>query len=46
MEALRGNRTVQVIAAKHEIPPNQISAWKRQAQTGLRQLRCSGFRGR
>ena len=38
MEALRGDRTIQAIAAKHEVHPNQISGWKRQAQTGLRQL--------
>ena len=36
MEALRGDRTIQAISAKHEIHPNQISGWKRQAQTGLR----------
>ena len=35
MEALRGDRTVQAIAAKHEVHPNQVSGWKRQAQAGL-----------
>ncbi len=38
MEALRGDRTIQAIAAKHEVHPNQISGWKRQAQEGLREL--------
>ena len=38
MEALRGDRTVQAIAAKHEVHPNQVSGWKRQAQDGLREL--------
>lgn len=42
MEALRGDRTIQAIAAKHEIHPNQISSWKRQAQTGLRELFADG----
>ena len=35
LEALRGDRTIQEIAAKHEIHPNQVSAWKRQALEGL-----------
>ena len=38
MEALRGDRTIQAIAAKHEVHPNQVSGWKRQAQEGLREL--------
>jgi transposase-like protein len=35
LEALRGDKTVQEIAARHQVHPNQVSAWKRQAQTGL-----------
>ena len=35
MEALRGDRTIQAIAAKHEVHPNQVSGWKRQAQAGF-----------
>ncbi len=31
LEALRGDRTVQEIAARHEVHPNQVSTWKRQA---------------
>ena len=42
MEALRGDRTVQAIAAKHEVHPNQVSGWKRQAQDGLRELFAGG----
>ena len=37
-EALRGDRTIQAIAAKHEVHPNQISGWKRQAQAGLEEV--------
>ena len=31
LEALRGDKTVQEIAAKHKVHPNQVSTWKRQA---------------
>ena len=33
--ALRGEQPVQAIAAKHQVHPNQVSAWKRQAVEGL-----------
>jgi len=35
LEALRGDRTIQEIAARHKVHPNQVSAWKRQAVDGL-----------
>ena len=35
LEALRGDRTIQEIATKHQVHPNQVSAWKRQAMDGL-----------
>jgi transposase len=35
LEALRGDRTVQQIAAKHRIHPTQVTTWKRQAIDGL-----------
>ncbi len=35
LEALRGDRTIQEIAAKHKVHPNQVSTWKRQAMVGL-----------
>jgi len=28
LEALRGDKTVQEIAAKHQVHPNQVSTWK------------------
>ena len=31
LEALRGDKIVQEIAAKHQLHPNQVSTWKRQA---------------
>jgi transposase-like protein len=35
LAALRGDKTIQEIAAKHKVYPNQVSAWKRQAMDGL-----------
>ncbi len=35
LEALRGDKTIQEIASKHKVHPNQVSTWKRQAQGGL-----------
>ena len=29
LEALRGDRTLQEIASKHQVHPNQVSAWNR-----------------
>ena len=34
LEALRGDKTVQEIASKHKVHPNQVSSWKRQAIDG------------
>ena len=33
-EAMRGDRTVQQIAARHSLHPNQVSQWKRKASEG------------
>ena len=37
-EALRGDKTVRQIATKHQVHPNQVSQWKRDASEGLVQL--------
>ena len=42
LKALRGDRTVQEIAARHEVHPNQVSTWKRQAVDGLDEIFASG----
>jgi len=42
MEALRGDRTAQEIAARHQVHPNQVSTWKRQALDGLVQVFSNG----
>ena len=35
LEALRERDSVQAIAARHELHPNQVSMWKRQLLEGL-----------
>ncbi len=35
LEALWGDRTIQEIASKHKVHPNQVSTWKRRAIDGL-----------
>ena len=35
LDALRGDKTIQEIAGRHKVHPNQVSAWKRQAMDGL-----------
>lgn len=42
LEALRGDKTIQEIAAKHQVHPNQVSTWKRQAVDGLDAVFSSG----
>ena len=35
LDALRGDKTIQEIASKHKVHPNQVSTWKRRAVEGL-----------
>lgn len=35
LEAIRGERTISELATKHELHPNQITQWKRQAIENL-----------
>ena len=35
LEAFRGDMTVQEIAVRHKVHPNQVSTWKRQAIEGM-----------
>ncbi len=42
LDALRGDRTVQEIALKHKVHPNQVSGWKRQAMDGLGEVFSNG----
>ena len=34
LEALRGDKTIQEIATRHKVHPNQVSAWKQRAGGG------------
>ena len=42
LEALRGDRTIQEIASRHKVHPNQVSTWKRQAVDGLGAIFSNG----
>lgn len=42
LEALRGDKTIQEIATKHKVHPNQVSTWKRQAVDGLDEVFSNG----
>ncbi len=42
LEALRGDRTIQEIASRHKVHPNQVSTWKRQAMDGLGAIFSNG----
>ena len=42
LEALRGDRTIQEIASRHQVHPNQVSTWKRQAMAGLGEVFSNG----
>jgi hypothetical protein len=45
LEALRGDRTIQEIATRHKVHPNQVSTWKRQALDGLGAVFSNGAEG-
>jgi len=42
LEALRGDKTIQEIAAKYQVHPNQVSTWKRQAVEGMADVFARG----
>ena len=42
LEALQGDRTLQEIAARYQVHPNQVGAWKRQAIEGVAELFSKG----
>ena len=35
LEALRGDDALRVVAARHNVNPNQVSKWKAEAHEGL-----------
>ena len=42
LEALRERDSLQAIATRHELHPNQVSAWKRQLLEGLPEVFAGG----
>ncbi len=42
LEALHGDKTIQEIAARYKVHPNQVSTWKRQAMDGLGAIFSNG----
>jgi putative transposase len=38
LEAIKGQRTIQEIAAHYEVHPNQVTTWKRQVIEALPQV--------
>ena len=42
LDALRGDKTIQEIAGRHKVHPNQVSTWKRQAMDGLGAIFSNG----
>jgi len=38
LAVLRGDQTIQEIAARYEVHPNQIGTWKKQAVEGLEDI--------
>jgi len=46
LEALRGDVTVQELAAKHGLHPNQVSTFKREAIDGLPEVFAKAGKGK
>ena len=47
LEALRGDKTIQEIAVRHKVHPNQVSTWKQRAVEGMKEVFSRGAeRGR
>ena len=42
LEALRVDKTIQEIAARHKVQPNQVSVWKQRAVAGMKEVFSHG----
>ena len=40
--ALRGDKTIQEIATRHKVHPNQVSAWKQRTVEGMKEVFSKG----
>ena len=38
LEVFRGERTINELASEHNVHPNMLSRWKREAESNLRQI--------
>ena len=45
LEAMRGDEALRVIAARHNVNPNQVSKWKAEAHDGLLEVFRQGKGG-
>ena len=45
LEGLRDDKTIQEIAARHKVHPNQVSVWKQRAVAGMKEVFSNGARG-
>lgn len=45
LEALRGDKTIQEIATRHNVHPNQVSASKQRAVEGMKEVSPRGRSG-
>ena len=41
-EALRGDKTIQEIAARHKVHANQVSVWKQRVVEGMKEVSTKG----
>ena len=46
LEALRGLKSINEIASRHQVHPNQVTTWKKQAQEALPAIFEDGRRSR
>ena len=42
LEALPGDKTIQKIAVRHKVHPNQVSTWKQRAVEGMKEVITKG----
>ncbi len=42
LEALRGDKTIQEIAVRHKVHPNQVTMWKQRAVEGMKEVFTKG----
>ena len=42
LEALRGDTTIQEIAVRHKVHPNQVDTWKQRAVEGMKEVFSKG----